>query len=306
VANHTVSAPVAAAERLAHTRLGLFTAPEAYAVGVTPELLNHHSRPGGRWRRVLPRVYELAGQPPDRRRPPLAALLWAGPRAVLSHHTAARILRLDGALPGRRELWAPRGHAPEGITLHRGVVPPEDVARTGMLLHTTLDRTVRDLAHILDDETLELVVESVLRRRPGWRADLDGGSRQGAARLQRVLARRPPGAPATESELETRYLQAVRTVGLPAPTRQHRVVDDRGICLGRLDLCWPDAGLWVELDGRAYHEQPKALLHDRRRQNELAIRLQWQPLRFTWEDVVHHPNATARTTWLAYQRRFAG
>jgi len=73
--------------------------------------------------------------------------------------------------------------------------------------------------------------------------------------------------------------------------------------IGRLDICWPDVGLWVELDGHAWHDTARALLYDRRRQNELAAALQWLPLRFTWDDVTERPDATARLTEIAYRRR---
>jgi len=45
------------------------------------------------------------------------------------------------------------------------------------------------------------------------------------------------------------------------------------------------------------------LLSDRHRQNELANLLQWLPLRFTWDDVVERPGATASFTANAYERR---
>jgi very-short-patch-repair endonuclease len=81
------------------------------------------------------------------------------------------------------------------------------------------------------------------------------------------------------------------------------VFDDAGRCVGRLDVCWPDAGLWVELDGRGVHDRPQALLYDRHRQNDLASRLQWLPLRFTWDDVTRRPRHTTRLTEAAYRRR---
>jgi hypothetical protein len=234
----------------------------------------------------------------------LAALLWAGPTAVLSHRTAAAMLGLDGMSPSPAELWARRGHRTGGVIVHRGEIDPRDVLRTGLLRATCLRRTVIDLASVLDEDLLELVVESAFRR--DRHLEFDHMARTaGAARLRRVLARRPPGAPPTESELETRYLQLIRGAGLPPPVRQHTVFDEGGRCVGRLDVCWPEVGLWVELDGRATHTRAPALLADRHRQNQLADRLQWLPLRFTWDDVVSRPRQTARFTEQAYARRRA-
>jgi hypothetical protein len=282
--------------------LGVFTTADAAGCGASREMLYHHSRCGGRWTRPYPGVYVLAHLPADSRRQLLAALAWGGPDSTLSHRSAAAIHGLDGVDESLPELWTRQHHPPTGLVAHRGVVPPTDVVRRGPLRVTTLRRTVFDLSADSDDDTLELVVESALRRDRALRLDPPAALR-GRERLRRVLARRPPGAPPTESELETRYLQVIRTTDVPSPVRQHRVLDHRGRCLGRLDLCWPDVGLWVELDGRASHGRPAALLSDRHRQNELASLLQWLPLRFTWDDVVERPRATARFTENAYERR---
>ena len=305
MADRKISTRVARLEALAQTRLGLFSVSDATAHGLSSQLLEHHNHAGGRWSRVLPGVYQLAGLGPDRRRPLLAALLWGGDQAVLSHRAAGFVLRLDGISGIRQEMWAPTGHSPRGIIVHRGIVGPDEVVTTGLLRHTTLLRTVRDLAAVLNDDTLELVIESALRRDPTSEGDLVMSGRNGTARLRRVLGRRPFGAPPTDSELETRYLQVIRMADVPPPVRQHRVINERGICIGRLDLCWPEVGLWVELDGRASHDRPKALLYDRHRQNEVAVRLQWLPIRFTWDDVTGRPRATARFTEDSYRRRAA-
>ncbi len=297
-----VNAAVAAVEGLARRNLGLFTVSDADRCGVSRNLLKYHTRPGGRWSRLLPRVYELKDLPPLRQRPLLGALVWAGPQAVLSHRAAAAVLGLDGIGAATPEVWAPRVRNTIGVIVHRGVVPPDDVTWRGPLRLTNLRRTVVDLAGVVEDDTLEVVIESAFRRDPRLQFDPRPGT-PGSVRLRRVLRRRPPDEPPTDSELETRYLQVIRGAGVPPPVRQHRVFNEDGSCLGRLDVCWPDVGLWVELDGRATHEQPKALLSDRHRQNELATRLQWLPLRFTWDDVTRRPTATGRFTEAAYRRR---
>jgi len=306
MAGNAATTPIERLEAFARGRFGLFTPTEAARFGVSRALLGYHSRSSGRWSRVLPSVYQLAGQPPDRRRPLFAALLWGGDDAVLSHRSAAAVLRLDGVRFGRPELRTYRKALRGGPIVHRPPVGPDVATRTGLLRHTGVLRTVIDLATVLDDDTLELVIESAIRRQPTCEAILRLVASQGcygAPRLRRVLARRVPGSPPTDSELETRYLQVIRAGDVPPPVRQHRVLDDTGRCIGRLDLCWPEVGLWVELDGRATHDRPQALLYDRHRQNEVATRLQWLPLRFTWDDVVMHSAHTASFTETAYRRR---
>jgi len=61
----TRSPAVAAVEALAGTQLGLFTLDQACRLGVTSQTIAYHARPDGRWRRLLPSVFELAWLPPD-------------------------------------------------------------------------------------------------------------------------------------------------------------------------------------------------------------------------------------------------
>ena len=73
--------------------------------------------------------------------------------------------------------------------------------------------------------------------------------------------------------------------GLPDPVRQLRVGH------ARLDLAWPALGLFVELDGQHHKDQP---VYDARRETAVVAATGWLCGRFTWTEVVHTPNSTAR------------
>jgi hypothetical protein len=189
-----------------------------------------------------------------------------------------------------------------------GVVVDERPLRRRILLrHVVLDgvpcadplQTLVDLADLLGDDGWEQALESALRRRlvavDELVAELPalGSARvPGTGRIRRVLARRPSGAPPTESLLETLMVQLCRTVpGLPVPTRQFEVVDRYGSFVARVDLCWPDLGLFVELDGQQHRDQP---LYDARRETAVVAATGWLPGRFTWHEVTRIPRQTAR------------
>ena len=125
-----------------------------------------------------------------------------------------------------------------------------------------------------------------------WRlGELSRPGRPGPAPLRRVLVRRPRGAPPTESELETRFLQVLRAAGVLQPVRQHRVkLPDGGSV--RLDFAYPDKVLFIETDGYDPHRSRRAFVRDRRRENQVVL-LGWKPLRFTWVDVVLRPEEVA-------------
>jgi very-short-patch-repair endonuclease len=114
----------------------------------------------------------------------------------------------------------------------------------------------------------------------------------GTQRIARVLALRPPRAPATESVLETHMVQLARSVPrLVAPARQFRVEDGDGLFVARVDLAWPGLGLFIELDGEHHKGQP---VYDASRETAVVAATGWLCGRFTWTEVVHHPRSTAR------------
>jgi very-short-patch-repair endonuclease len=115
---------------------------------------------------------------------------------------------------------------------------------------------------------------------------------RGRPRIRRVLALRPAGAPATESLLETLMVQLARTVpGLGELVRQQEVFDADGVFVARVDLCRPDLGFFLELDGQHHRGQP---VYDARRETAVVAATGWLPGRFTWHELTRVPRATAR------------
>lgn len=77
--------------------------------------------------------------------------------------------------------------------------------------------------------------------------------------------------------------------GLGPPQTQLVVRDRTGKWIGRVDFAWADARLVVEADGFAFHADRKSYRADRRRGNALVL-AGWRVLRFSWEDVMEHPD----------------
>jgi very-short-patch-repair endonuclease len=81
-------------------------------------------------------------------------------------------------------------------------------------------------------------------------------------------------------------VQLTRTVpGLPEPVRQLEVG------WARVDLAWPELGLFVELDGEQHKDQAR---YDARRETAVVAATGWLCGRFTWTEVVRLPTSTAR------------
>lgn len=256
----------------------LFTTADA---GVSADALKWGVRTGA-WVRVVRGVYAGGPEPPSRLDVERAHVLAA--RTTARGALACVLLELDGAVLDGRPT---RESAVEACSTIGGV--PCVSALQALI----------DLASTVDDDHLEQALESALRKRltsidaleaelPRLRAE----RRPGTPRVRRVLARRPEGAPATESLLETLAVQLARTVPrLGEPVRQHVVSWPDGTFVARVDLCWPWLGLFFELDGQHHAGQP---VYDASRETAVVAATGWLPGRFTWHEIVRVPRSTAR------------
>ena len=182
--------------------------------------------------------------------------------------------------------------------IRRDRLPPDRVVHLGGVRCADGLATLVDLAALLDDLTWEQALESALRKRLTTVAAIEaelprlGASRvPGTTRIRRVLALRPPGAPATESLLETLFVQLARDVPeVGELVRQHEV-RHHGTFVARLDLSRPDIGFFIELDGEHHKDQP---VYDAVRQTAVVAATGMLPGRFTWTEVTRFPNTTKR------------
>jgi very-short-patch-repair endonuclease len=129
-------------------------------------------------------------------------------------------------------------------------------------------------------------MESALRKRL---TTVDALGTIRSARVRRVVALRPAGAPATDSLLETLMVQLARPV-VGDLVRQHEVWQ-HGILIAKLDLSRPDHGYFLELDGEQHKGQP---VYDAQRQTAVVAATGLLPGRFTWTDVTRYPASTSR------------
>jgi hypothetical protein len=149
---------------------------------------------------------------------------------------------------------------------------------------------LRDLASVLDDIHWEQALEFCLRKHLVTTSEVAEWQH---ARVRRVIKLRgglliPP----TESLLETLAVQLIRLdPSIPTPVRQFEIYDEHGNFVGRPDLCWPELGIFLELDGQGHKDQP---VYDANRQNRIIIKTGWRPCRLTWTQVHDHPEATLR------------
>jgi hypothetical protein len=216
----------------------------------------------------------------------------------VSEFVAGALLGLDVPPITKPSFIVPPTASGRRTGARRYAPPPERVVWIDGVPVTDGLQTFVDLAAHVDDLVCEQVLESVLRLRlttieaiESMLPSLSRSRTKGVGRIRRVLALRPPGAPPTDSLLETLMVQLARSVGAPTPTRQLELYDEYDQFVARPDLCWPELGVFLELDGEHHKGQP---LYDANRETRVVAAKGWMCGRFTWTEVRFHPKPTGR------------
>ena len=247
----------------------------------------------GRLDRVLPCVHRLAGAPKSREQAFQAAVLWGGPRSVLSHRAAGELWGFGGLTAARAEITIPVEIRKRSalVVVHQTRVQITDRRMRRGVPVTTPERTLIDLAGSLPASQLEIAFESARRERQvtvasvaRTAARIGTQGRAGSDELQRLLALLA-SEPPCESALEVLTARILRTSGLPKP--QRRVEIDAAGSTCRLDFAWPDALVALECDGRKWHELD--FERDRRRWSAITATTGYRILWATWNRINGQP-----------------
>jgi hypothetical protein len=269
---------------------------QAEAAGVNARQLENLIR-YGRWRRLHFGVYAaFTGQPP-RSAVLWAAVLRAGPRALLSHETAAELDGLTGKPSALIHVTVPSAQhlqAVPGIVVHRSSRSIAFKRQWPLPPRTATEETVLDLAEAAAsfDTVVWLVARACQRRLTTPFLLADSLQRRTRSRwrceLRQALLDVADGV---QSPLEYRYVHGVeRAHGLPPPDRQAEAVR-HGTRVFR-DIHYRKYRVAVELDGAASHPDEQRW-QDKRRDNAAAAD-GIVTLRYGWADVTERPCETAR------------
>ncbi len=219
-------------------------------------------REGGLLIPVFQGVFALGHQRIGQRGEWRAAVLACGPRAVLSHGSAAQLWGLRGSRGAIEVLRRSGGARHPGIRLHQTrSLKPGEITEEGGIPVTSIERTVLDMAGRLDDKQLErLLVAADRSGRLSWprlgQALSRRRGRKGAGRLRRIAAEVDPRAVDALSGVEVDFLALCRPANLPLP--QVNVL----IAGHLVDFLWPRERVIVETDSYTYHGDRPAFERD--------------------------------------------
>ena len=241
---------------------GVVTRRQVLSCGLTPDALRHRIKPTGPWQRLLPGIYLTSTGQPARQQLEIAAILFAGPRSVITGPAAMRIYRLQIPQTSRVDVLVPAakkrtscGH----VIVHRTRRMPLSVTYDGPLRFAPPARAVADavrsLASISDARAV--VASSVQKNRCSiaeLTAELQDGPIRGSARLRSILAEVRVGI---RSVPEGDFRKLIVGSGLPVPLF-NATLYLRGKFLATVDAWWADFGVAVEIDSREWHLAPES------------------------------------------------
>ena len=278
--------------RAAESQYGLITREQLRLAGLSDSQIQRRVATG-RLDLAHPNVFRVVGSSRSERQRLAAATLWLGSDALVSHATAGALLRLDGiATPELHVTVASnnrRGRGQDDVIVHRS---SSDHTRQRRLVDgipcTSAARTIADIAGSIDDEALEVALESARRLGLATATTVAATARSlgvwpGAATLRRVLAaaeQRP-----LESRLEVKLARLLRNSPLTRSVAQHPIAGFR------VDRAWPELRVAVEADGFQHHGPYLFWKRDRRRVAAIEA-AGWRLLHVTWDDVTRSPQQT--------------
>lgn len=250
-----------------------------------------------------------------------AVLLTAHPSAVASHVSAAiehggdtwgadldvvHLTRLDGRI-GRREA---------GVVQHRGRLARDEVVTVAGIPVTNQARCAVEVISVLEAEPALVTVNSLLHLGTLDHAELvevNRNLKHWPSTLQAAVVLRLCDD-RIESVGETRTSYLCHQQGLPRPVPQVVIKDERGWVIGRVDFAWPEAGVFLEFQGREkylrYRRENESLddylLREKRRIELICQITGWVCIPITWADLERPLVTAARIRRLLASRQSTG
>lgn len=279
---------------LAAQQHGVVARRQMLAIGIGREAVQHRLETG-RLHAVVRGVYAVGHAGLSREGRWMAAVLAAGPGAVLSHRSAAVLRRMLDRPGAVIHVTAPRRRrAGRHVRVHVSILPVDEMTTWRGIPVTTAARTLFDLAQTERPTTTKTAYDEAQYRRLTSPAGLPTllerhPRRPGAAVLRDLLGR--AGRLRTETEMEAEFLAFCAARGLCEPDHTNVERDLHGRTI-RADAVYQAARIIVELDGGS-HRTAKRLDDDRARDRANLAEGNWRTVRITSRHLDHEADELA-------------
>jgi hypothetical protein len=282
----------------------VITRRQARKYGITETGLRHRLKDGGDWQKILPGVYSTLTGPVTQDQKQMAALLYAGPKAILTGAWAVRRYHLECAglndihvlvSPGRRV------KSFSYVQIQRTYRMPETVSRAKAIKFAPLVRAVGDAARLMlrRDQVQSLVCAAVQKGKCPLEdliAEWKAGPNAGSALFRAALAELAAGI---RSEGERDLKMLIERSGVEQPMYNARLFLLDGTFLAMVDAWWQRAGVAGEVDSLQYHFEARDYSETVQRRNRIEaagvhvlqflpadIREQWPVHRIRLRDAI--------------------
>jgi hypothetical protein len=268
-------------QRLVDRQWGRISAAQLVALGIDSWVI-------ARWvdtgymHVVHPRVYALGHRAPSIEADLTAAVLYAGPGAMLSHATALWWLGLLDKQPWTIDVSTPRRcRSLPRINVHSRRACERIWER--VLPTTSVEQTLLDYAAVAPLERVRHALANADYHKVLDIPALQAIAGNGSAKLRKALTRHEPRLARTRSPLERIFLPFCERTGIPLP-------DDVNVWIERVlvDAVWFQQKVVVELDGKDNHSSWAQIQRDR--SNELRLRAAlFDVRRYGWAQLDDEP-----------------
>ncbi len=227
----------------------------------------------------------------------MAAVLFCGSEAVLSHRSAAALWGIRDYSGAYTDVTSPSKTRSQGrIRRHRALLLPDEVTVHDDIPVTSVPRTSFDLAATTNDPHL---VESVVRQSEFlrlsdplslWDLVERHPRHRGCRAIRTALARLAEAPGRTRKALEERFLRFLDAYGFPRP-HLNAWLEASGQRY-QVDCLWPSHRQIVELDSWQAHGTRSAFHSDRTRARHLEA-AGYRVTHVTWSHLDQEPAALA-------------
>lgn len=284
---------------------GVFLRREAVALGYSESAITRLVD-SGEWCRVrrgayVPRAIWLAANREARYVLFVKAAMRQACTGVIASHTSAAALHgspiwgLPTNLAHLTRRDARTGRKEAGVQQHRGELIEGDVVTMGRLDVTSPTRAALEVTTVAPVEVSLCVVDHLLHRgltTPELlRTRYESMVRWPGTLTTDLVLRLADGRSDSVGDSRSRYL--CWRERLPTPVPQYEIHDENGVLVGRVDLAWPEHGVFLEFDGREKYltyRRPgesvqDAVLREKRREELICAITGWRCIRIVWADL---------------------
>ena len=282
----TIRGALLRCDKHAADRHGIISRAEARDLGMTKRTIEARLDEGA-WIRVLPGVFRVTGFPETWRGRLLAALLWAGPEAFVSHGSAAALYGLDGFPEGPVGISAPNLSSIPGVKVHRLRRPSRIRVVQGIRV-SWVERTLLDVCSVTPAVRCGRAMDDALRKKlvtlERLVAELHrlGRGIRGTKTFRTLVMGRDDRDGRLQSRLEAKILVILRRIKHARFEVQFPVT--AGGNNYRLDFFHPPSMLGIEGHSFTWHFGDDPHNKNARRHNDLTL-MGFRMLYLTWDEV---------------------